>query len=246
MKNRLVIDTVRGDGMKVLEAKDICYSYKEHEVLKEVNFHINKGEIVGLLGSNGAGKSTLLSICATLLKPSKGNITYNTTDKIGFVPQEIALYDNMTAKENLEFFSKLYGLKSKEIKEKIEKVANMVEISLRDKKKVKQLSGGMQRRVNIAIALLNNPEILIMDEPTVGIDIQSRKYILNVMKTLNREGVSILYSSHYTDEIYSLCSRLLILREGIIVANKVKEDLTYRDQTSIGGFEEEIMKFMFS
>ncbi|SNS04884.1 ABC-2 type transport system ATP-binding protein [Anaerovirgula multivorans] len=240
--------------MKILEFQDVEYGYKTNKVIEAISFTLGKGEIVGLLGPNGAGKSTILSIAATLLKPTKGSVLYyekrlqehkEIRRLMGFVPQEIALYGNMTAKENLYFFGELYGLKGEELRIKSEEAGEMVAISLKETQKIKELSGGMKRRINIAVALLNSPEILVMDEPTVGIDLQSKQYILKAMEDLKNKGTSILYASHHTDEILNLCTRILLLNEGKIIADQSIKELKKYGLDTVKTFEEEVMKFFF-
>lgn len=242
--------------MRVLEFCDVAYCYKKKKVVENISFYLNKGEVLGLLGPNGAGKSTILSIAATLLKPSEGCVIYEENkgiehykeirSKIGFVPQEIALYGNIGVKENLNFFAKLYGLKGDRLKARVEKSAEVVGISLGEIKKVKELSGGMKRRINIAVALLNEPQILIMDEPTVGIDLPSRRYILKAMKELKNQGTAILYASHYIEEVLGLCSKIVILNEGAIIGNKSIEELYKSGINTAEEFEREMMKWIFS
>lgn len=228
--------------MGVLELCGVEYSHKNSQILKGISFTLAKGEILGLIGPNGAGKSTTISICATLLRPSKGHVMYygqsnydyeGIRKRIGLVPQEIALYNNMSAKENLDFFGKLYGLKGRELHNKVKEVCDVVKIPLVDNKKIKEQSGGIKRRVNIAAALLNDPEILIMDEPTVGIDIQSRQYILAMVKELKEKETSIIYTTHYTDEIYEICTRVIGMNNGAIVANSSNLQIGSRSENDI-------------
>lgn len=241
--------------MKVLEFCNVAYCYKNKKVVEDINFSLAKGEVVGLLGPNGAGKSTILSIAATLFTPSQGHVIYGDKKgtghykeirkNIGFVPQEIALYDNMSAKGNLDFFARLHGLKGDRLQKAIKHSTEMVGISLAETKKIKELSGGMKRRVNIAVALLNEPKILIMDEPTVGIDLPSRKYILKAIHELQSMGTAILYASHYTEEVLSICSRIVILNEGIIVGNQSLEELYNDGINTVEKFENEMMKWIY-
>lgn len=247
-------DEIGVGKMKILEFQDVGYRYKKNKVIEAISFTLGKGEIVGLIGPNGAGKSTILSIAATLLKPTKGAVLYyekrlqkhkEIRRLMGFVPQEIALYNNMTAKENLYFFGELYGLKGEKLRIKSEEAGEMVAISLKETKKIKELSGGMRRRINIAVALLNSPEILVMDEPTVGIDFQSKQYILKAMEDLKNKGTTILYASHHMDEIFSLCTRILLLNEGKIIADQSTKELKKYGLDAIKTFEEEVMKCFF-
>lgn len=220
----------------MLEAQNLEMKYKNKLAVDNVNLYIEKGESVGLLGPNGAGKSTTISMISTLLPPTKGTVKYNGKDIfdkpesirpfLGVVPQEIALYDELSALENLTFFGKIHGLRGQVLKDKIQKVLELVELTDRKKDAVKNYSGGMKRRINLAVALLHDPEILIMDEPTVGIDPQSRNYILDMVKKLNKEKkLTILYTSHYMEEVEKLCDRIYIMDHGQIVASGTNEEL---------------------
>lgn len=219
----------------MLKINNLKKSYGEVKAVKGVDIFIEKGEIVGLLGPNGAGKSTTISMISTLLKPDSGNITFKeknilTNPKpiqqvLGIVPQEIALYPTLTGYENLKFWGSAYGLKGSELKRRIEEISDIIGIKERLKDRVEKYSGGMKRRINIGAALLHEPELLIMDEPTVGIDPQSRNHILETIKTLNEKGMTILYTSHYMEEVEFLCDRIYIMDEGIVVAHGTKEEL---------------------
>ncbi|SDK18598.1 ABC transporter ATP-binding protein [Natronincola ferrireducens] len=241
--------------MGVIEFCNVEYSYRKNKVLKDISFSIDKGEIVGIVGPNGAGKSTLLSIAATLFKPSEGYVKYygkriekdygEVRKKIGYIPQEIALYSNRRVQENLIFLGKLYGLKEGELKKRVNEVLEIVEISPNENKKIKELSGGMQRRINIAAALMNSPEILIMDEATVGIDLQSRRCILHMMKALGQEGKAILYATHHTEEILAICSRMILLKEGRIIGDRGVNALHINSTQEIKHLEEELIKEIY-
>jgi ABC-2 type transport system ATP-binding protein len=220
----------------MLEVQDIEKAFKKKVAVDGVNFYLEKGESVGLLGPNGAGKSTTISMISTLLPPDKGNVIYNGKDAIknptelrkelGVVPQEIALYEELSAYENMKFFGKVYGLKGKQLKDKIQEVLELVGLEDRQKDAVKDYSGGMKRRINIAVALMHDPEILIMDEPTVGIDPQSRNYILEMVRHFNEErGMTVLYTSHYMEEVEKLCDRIYIMDHGKVIASGTKEEL---------------------
>jgi len=220
----------------MIEVRGLSKSFKDHLAVNDVNFYMNEGESVGLLGPNGAGKSTTISMISTLLPPSKGSVKYHGEDALkhpenlrrtlGMVPQEIALYPELTAYENMKFFGKVYGLAGKELEKQIQENLALVGLEDRQKDAVETYSGGMKRRINLAVALMHDPEILIMDEPTVGIDPQSRNYILDMVRDLNREkGLTILYTSHYMEEVEKLCDRVYIMDHGEIIASGTKDEL---------------------
>ncbi|WP_077596224.1 ABC transporter ATP-binding protein [Oceanobacillus kimchii] len=220
----------------MLELVDLTKKFKTTQAVKSLNMFIERGEIIGLLGPNGAGKSTAISMLSTLIEPTSGDVRYvnNSVLKqtsslrkdIGVVPQEIALYTDLTAEENLKFFGKIYRLSNKVLKERIEEV--LVQIGLTEKRKeiVKNFSGGMKRRLNIGVALLHQPKILVMDEPTVGIDPQSRSYILETVKQMNQEeGMTVIYTSHYMEEVEYLCDRIYIMDQGDLIASGTKDEI---------------------
>ena len=209
----------------MLELVDLSKKFKQTYAVKNLNMFIEKGEIVGLLGPNGAGKSTAISMLSSLVEPTSGDVRFNNQSilknptplrkVIGVVPQEIALYTDLTAEENLQFFGRIYKLKGIELHQKINEVLDMIGLTDRRKDMVKTFSGGMKRRLNIGVALLHDPEFIIMDEPTVGIDPQSRNYILETVKRLNKEKqMTVLYTSHYMEEVEFLCNRIYIMDQG--------------------------------
>jgi len=220
----------------VLETVELRKVFKGKTAVEEVSLYLDKGESVGLIGPNGAGKSTTISMISTLLKPTAGDVRLNGQSVIkhpqqirkvlGVVPQEIALYEELSSYENLKFFGKVYGLKGKELELKIQQQLEMVGLRDRQKELIRTYSGGMKRRINIAVALMHDPSIVIMDEPTVGIDPQSRNHILDTVRYLNREkGTTVLYTSHYMEEVEQLCSRMYIMDHGRIIASGTKEEL---------------------
>ncbi|KGX91510.1 ABC transporter ATP-binding protein [Pontibacillus marinus] len=221
--------------MALLEAIELSKTFQKHKAVDDLHITIREGEVLGLLGPNGAGKSTTISMIASLLEPSRGEILYKGKSvlkkseiirkELGLVPQEIALYPEFTGKENLMFFARLYKVPKKERAERIAEVLSIVGLSDRASDKVEKYSGGMKRRLNIACALLHKPKLLIMDEPTVGIDPQSRNHILEMVKQLNTKGMSILYTSHYMEEVETLCDRIAIMDHGSIIAEGKKQDL---------------------
>ncbi|MCM3761111.1 ABC transporter ATP-binding protein [Alkalihalobacillus oceani] len=220
----------------MLETEELSKSFKGVTAVEGVNIYMEKGESIGLLGPNGAGKSTTISMISSLLRPDSGDVRLygksviqepNAIRRVlGMVPQEIALYQELTAYENLKFFGRIYGLQGKQLEAKIQEVLELVGLTDRQKQVVRTYSGGMQRRVNMAAAMLHNPEILIMDEPTVGIDPQSRSHILEMVRELNQQqGLAVLYTSHYMEEVERLCDRLYIMDHGRVIAAGTKEEL---------------------
>ncbi len=210
--------------MQVISYDGVDFAYDKKMVLQGINLSIGQGEVVCLLGANAAGKTTMMGLAVTLLAPQAGTITWfdglaslnEIRRRIGYVPQEIALYPNMSVLDNLNFFGKLYGLKGTALSTAVKNSAEIAEIDLLDKKRVRDLSGGMRRRANLAAALLHDPVLLVMDEPTVGIDMPSRQAITSALLNLKQSGKSILFSSHYPDEVSALATRLLVLRDGSI------------------------------
>lgn len=220
----------------MIEALELRKVFKGKTAVDDVSFYMDEGESVGLLGPNGAGKSTTISIMSSLLKPNAGDVRLNgmsvlgkpqlIRQVLGVVPQEIALYQELSAYENLKFFGGLYRLRGKPLEMKIQELLEMVGLRDRQKELIKTYSGGMKRRINIAAALLHDPKIVIMDEPTVGIDPQSRNHILETVRLLNRDkGTTVLYTSHYIEEVEQLCSRIYIMDHGRIIASGTKEEL---------------------
>ena len=220
----------------ILMARDLHKSYDGVEAVKGVSFDIKAGEIFSLLGPNGAGKTTTISMLSCLLKPTTGDasIDGNSINEapakvkqiIGVVPQEIALYEAISARENLAFWGKMYGLGGQKLKERIAAVLEIVGLTDRANDKVETFSGGMKRRLNTAVGLLHEPKILYMDEPTVGIDPQSRRRILDTVKELKQRGVAVLYTTHYMEEAEELSDRIGILDHGKLIALGTLPELT--------------------
>jgi ABC-2 type transport system ATP-binding protein len=212
----------------ILEARNLVKKYGDLMAVDDVNLAIQEGEIFGLLGPNGAGKTTLISMITGLLEPTSGQITVAGLDlktdtnaikaKLGLVPQELALYPTLSARDNLDFFGRLYDLGGKELRARVEEVLEMVELTARADEAIETYSGGMKRRVNIAAGLLHQPNVLLLDEPTVGVDPQSRNAIFEGVEALNRAGVTVIYTTHYMEEAQRLCHRVAIIDEGQIVA----------------------------
>jgi len=220
----------------MLELIDLSKRYKDQYAVKSMNMYIEKGEIIGLLGPNGAGKSTTISMLSTLIEPTEGDVIFKKKSILknpsplrkvtGVVPQEIALYEDFSAEENLTFFGKTYHLSKKVLRKRIDEVLQLIGLEDRRKGIVKTFSGGMKRRLNIGVAMLHEPEVLILDEPTVGIDPQSRYHILNTVKQLNQEqNVTIIYTSHYMEEVEFLCNRIYIMDDGKLIAAGTKEEI---------------------
>ncbi|MDN5709843.1 MAG: ABC transporter ATP-binding protein [Planococcus sp. (in: firmicutes)] len=220
----------------MLETDQLTKKFKDTIAVDDVSLVLRQGESVGLLGPNGAGKSTAIAMISTLMKPSSGDVRLNGKSVLkkpgemrrvlGVVPQKIALYEELSAYENLKFFGRLYGLSGKKLEQRIDYVLELVGLADRKKELVKNYSGGMQRRVNLAAAMMHEPEVLIMDEPTVGIDPQSRNHLLETIRKLNQdEGMTVLYTSHYMEEVEKLCDRVYIMDHGKVIAEGTKEEL---------------------
>ena len=213
---------------ELLSVKNVIKSFSGNKVLNGLSFKVDKGEILGVLGANGAGKSTTFNILSGLISADSGivslgdNMTTPATKEykqsIGIVPQDISLYNNMTVEENLKFIGKLYGIRGKKLSLITDEILDEVNLSEKKKDYIKNLSGGMKRRVNIASALLHEPKLVIMDEPTVGVDPQSRAELLKIIKQLKQKGRSVIYTSHYVDEIERLSDRVIIIKDGKVSA----------------------------
>ncbi|MBY8913379.1 ABC transporter ATP-binding protein [Bacillus sp. YC2] len=220
----------------MLELKNLTKKYGDFIAVNDVSLRIESGEIFGLLGPNGAGKSTTVSMISTVLAPTGGTIHIDgkslkeqpvAIKKImGVVPQELALYQSLSAKDNLAFFGSLYGLSGTALYKRIDEVLEMIELKEQRNQRVAEFSGGMKRRVNIGAALMNDPKLFILDEPTVGIDPQSRHHILETVKTLNEEkGMTVIYTSHYMEEVEYLCEKAAIMDHGSLIAAGTKDEL---------------------
>jgi ABC-2 type transport system ATP-binding protein len=222
----------------MLEVKALKKSYGNLLAVDGVALRAGKGETVGLLGPNGAGKTTTVSIIAGLLRPDSGEVliegrplcgdTDSTKFKIGLVPQDIALYDELSARENLAFFGALYDLDGARASKAIAEALDLVGLADRAKDRVKEFSGGMKRRLNLATALLHDPQILLLDEPTVGVDPQSRNAIFENLETLKKRGKTLLYTTHYMEEAERLCDRLVIIDHGKVIADDTLQGLYRR------------------
>ena len=211
----------------MLKVIKLTKKYKDFLALKGISYEIKEGEIFGVLGPNGAGKSTMIKILTCFHELTSGNVTINNISikqknkikkLIGWVPQEETFYPKLTVKENLEYFASLYGISAKEIKKKSEELLKFLQLSEKTNSLAVSLSGGMKRRLSIAIALMHNPKIIYLDEPTSGIDPVSRRALWDIIKELKRQGLTILFCTHYLDEAELLCDRIAILRSGKIIA----------------------------
>jgi len=220
----------------ILIAKDLRKTFGDLEAVKDISFSILRGEIFSLLGPNGAGKTTTINMLSCLLPPTAGTAeiaghaipgdTLGVRRAIGIVPQEIALYDALSARQNLEFWGRLYDMRGKALNQRIDEVLEQVGLADRAKDKVKTFSGGMKRRINIAAGLLHKPQLLFMDEPTVGIDPQSRRRILDMVKELRDGGMTVLYTTHYMEEAEELSDRVGIIDQGRLIALGTQAELT--------------------
>ena len=213
----------------ILEVDHLVKKYGDFEAVKGISFSVEEGEVFGLLGPNGAGKTQTISMLTGVIPPTEGTARIGGHDirkepdqvkKInGLVPQDLALYPTLSARANLNFFGRIYGLHGRELKERVEDVLRIVALSERADQVVDKYSGGMKRRVNIAAGLVHQPRLLFLDEPTVGVDPQSRNHIFESVQRLNRErGMSVVYTSHYMEEVETLCNRAAIIDEGRIIA----------------------------
>lgn len=228
-------NTFRGENMNVLEIKNLTKKFGDFIAVDNMSLSIAEGEIFGFLGANGAGKSTTINMIAGLIRSNEGtihilgkNIWKNSRFakmNIGIVPQDLAIYEDLTAYENVKFFAGLYGLRGAELNERVEEALQFVGLQDHHKSYPKNFSGGMKRRLNIACAIAHRPKLIIMDEPTVGIDPQSRNYILTSVRKLNEMGCTIIYTSHYMEEVEEICSRIAIIDHGKIIAEGTKEQL---------------------
>lgn len=216
--------------MKILEIKNLKKSFKDVNAVNGMSMFAEKGEILGILGPNGAGKSTTIGCILGLVAPDEGSVVYEekyTLKKwkqhIGFVPQELAIYDELSAEENVTFFCSLYG--GKNLSQRVRNALDFVGLTDVKDKKAGTFSGGMKRRLNLACGIAHEPDLIIMDEPTVGIDPQSRNRIIENVKKLNEKGATILYTTHYMPEVEELCNRIVIVDHGHVIASGTKQDI---------------------
>ncbi len=219
----------------LMTVRKLTKSFKDSKVLNEIDFDVKTGEILCILGPNGAGKSTTINILTAALSSNLGVIEFkgkpierqlkNYKSSIGVVPQDLALYEELSAESNLRFFASLYGLRGKRLSSAVEQALTFAGLESRKDDKVKTFSGGMKRRLNIACAIAHKPSLVIMDEPTVGIDPQSRNHILNSILQLRKEGMTVIYTTHYMEEVETISTRIIIMDHGHIIASGTKESL---------------------
>jgi len=221
--------------MNAIEVTNLKKSFGDLQAVADVSFKADSGEVLSLLGPNGAGKSTTISMLSGLLAPTAGDASimgHSVTKEpeaakksLGVVPQDIALYPDLSARENLVFWGKMYGLRSAALKSRVDEVLEVIGLADRQKDHVGKFSGGMKRRVNIGAALLHKPDVVIMDEPTVGIDPQSRRHILDNVKELNKQGMTVLYTTHYMEEAAELSNHIAIMDKGRVIAYGTHDEL---------------------
>lgn len=233
----------------MIEIKNLSKKYKtaDEYAVKDLSLNIQEGEIFGLLGPNGAGKTTLISMLTSLLKPTSGSfsidgLNFQENKKqlkgiIGVVPQEYALYPTLTAYENLSYFGSMYGLKGKQLDKSIVDHLEIMGLSKFAKKKTANFSGGMKRRVNLIAGILHRPKVLFLDEPTVGVDVQSKNVIIDYLKELNGAGTTIIYTSHHLNEAEDFCSHVAFIDHGEVITSGVPSELI-RNQTGAKNLED--------
>lgn len=233
-------------AMNILEMKQVTKKFGDFIAVDNLSLSVEEGEIFGLLGPNGAGKSTTIHMMAGLLSITKGDIEILgrniakhakfAKSVIGIVPQDLAIYEDLTAYENVHFFAGLYGLRGGELKHRASEALEFVGLADKSGNIPRNFSGGMKRRLNIACAIAHRPKLIIMDEPTVGIDPQSRSYILNSVRKLNDMGSTVIYTSHYMEEVEEICTRVAIVDHGKIIAEGTKAELKamVTDQKNVG------------
>ncbi len=218
----------------MLIVKDLKKKYKEFYALKGISYEVKEGEIFGILGPNGAGKSTMIKILTCFHKPTEGTVTINKipikkADKIkqliGWVPQEETFYPKLTVRENIEYFGSLYDISAKEVRRREEEILKLLQLEHKTKSIANSLSGGMKRRLSLAIALIHNPKLIYLDEPTSGVDPVSRRALWDIIKKIKEQGITILFCTHYLDEAELLCDRIAILRSGEIIAVDTPKNL---------------------
>ncbi len=218
----------------MLRLHDLHKRYGSLAAVDGVSLHVRRGEIFGFLGPNGAGKTTTIAMAVGLLEPDSGSVEITVLGSprdpqvrrlIGLAPQSLALYDALSARENLAFFGKLYGLSGKRLEERVDAMLELVGLADRAKDNVSTFSGGMKRRLNLAVALVHEPKLLLLDEPTVGVDPQSRNAIFDLVRTLREQGITVVYTTHYMEEAQKLCDRVAIIDQGRVLAEGTVDEL---------------------
>lgn len=233
----------------MLEIKNLSKAFKNNPVLHDINFSLKRGECLGLLGPNGAGKTTLLNLITGFLSPESGTITIfgeeithprklrHIKKRIGLVPQEIALYEHLSVSDNLRYFGELQELSGKALSDRMNHLLKWIGLLEQQHEKVKTLSGGMKRRLNFISSLLHSPELLLVDEPTVGIDPHARIFIYDLISELKQSGTTLIYATHYIPEVEQLCNRAAVLNEGRMVALGTPEEILEKAGASAGQLE---------
>ncbi len=224
--------------MHLLEARHLRKSFGEHLAVADVSFELGRGEVLGLLGPNGAGKSTTMLMLAGLLRPEAGQVLVDGDElrpgnrvfkyHLGVTPQDLAIYPELSALENLRFFGRLYGLSGKELQHRCREVLQKIGLEDRAAEPCRNFSGGMKRRLNFGVSIMHRPAILILDEPTVGVDPQSRAHLLDCVQELTSEGVGVIYASHYMEEVQTICRRAAIIDHGRMLAYDTVPNLLAR------------------
>ncbi len=248
--------------MNILEINSLNKSFADLKAVQELRLSIEEGEIHGVLGPNGAGKSTTIHCVLGLLPYDSGSVTFLNGERlqtwnknIGYVPQEYAIYPDLSPSENISFFCSLYGFKGDDLRNRVEKALDFVGLTEVKDKKSSEFSGGMKRRLNLACGIAHSPKLIIMDEPTVGIDPQSRNHILENVRSLQKEGATIIYTTHYMPEVEEICDKITVIDHGSVIASGSKGEImnmlgTDRELTlhfvenkgDISGLQEEISK----
>lgn len=236
----------------IIEIKSLVKHYPKstNPAVSDINFTVLQGEKFGIFGPNGAGKTTLISIMCGILQPTSGEVVYHINgtilhpksalQHIGYVPQDFAFYPELTASQNLTYFGKMYGISKQQLNEKVDFLLEKLGLSHVKNKKVMTFSGGMKRRINLAIGILNEPKILFLDEPTVGVDVQSKHAIIQLLEELNQNGTSILYTSHHLKEAEDFCDRIALIDKGKIIGLGTLEALT--EQHEVENLEELLIR----
>lgn len=224
--------------MNILNVKNLTKKYEDLVAVNNISFNVEKGEVLGLVGPNGAGKSTTISMISGLLVPDRGKILFESDNEfaswhnnIGLVPQDLAIYSDLSAEENVSFFASLYGIKGHILRERVNEVLGFVGLEEHRKKRVDKFSGGMKRRLNIACAIAHKPKLIIMDEPTVGIDPQSRNCILDSIRKFQQQGTTVIYTSHYMEEVEEICNKILIIDHGKIILSGLTSEVKNKFNT---------------